>query len=58
MLADRKSALNGWGKPLREALANEFDLAASAQVLRREGAVGAKAFAAGEGRGGSLRSRL
>jgi enoyl-CoA hydratase len=50
MLADRRAAIEGFGMPLREALALE---ARSGPEVFAEGARGAARFAAGEGRGGA-----
>src|SRR3954467_2998151 len=49
MLADRRSALEGFGLPLDEALAREAEIGSAVTGV---GVEGAARFAAGEGRGG------
>lgn len=49
MLADRRSAIEGFGKPLEEGLAIEAEIGGA---VRGVGVEGAARFAAGEGRGG------
>jgi enoyl-CoA hydratase len=50
MLADRRSALEGFGLPLADGLAREAEIGSAVSGV---GVEGAKRFAAGEGRGGS-----
>jgi enoyl-CoA hydratase len=50
MLADRRSALEGFGLPLSEGLAREAEIGSEAAPT---GVEGATRFASGEGRGGS-----
>jgi enoyl-CoA hydratase len=50
MLADRRSALEGFGMPLEEGLAREAELGGAVSGM---GVQGAARFAAGEGRGGA-----
>jgi enoyl-CoA hydratase len=49
MLADRRSALEGFGLPLEEGLAREAEIGGAVTGV---GVEGAARFAAGEGRGG------
>ena len=49
MLADRRSALEGFGLPLEEGLAREAEIGGAVAGV---GVEGAARFAAGEGRGG------
>jgi enoyl-CoA hydratase len=49
MLADRRAAIEGFGRPLDEALALEAEIGSAVSGV---GVEGAKRFAAGEGRGG------
>jgi enoyl-CoA hydratase len=49
MLADRRSALEGFGKPLAEGLALEAEIGGATSGV---GVEGAARFAKGEGRGG------
>jgi enoyl-CoA hydratase len=49
MLADRRSALEGFGLPLEEGLAREAEIGSAVTGV---GVKGAARFAAGEGRGG------
>jgi enoyl-CoA hydratase len=49
MLADRRAALEGFGRPLDEALALEAEIGSAVSGV---GVEGAKRFASGEGRGG------
>lgn len=50
--ADRRSALNSYGLPLREALQQEF--VAGKAMVKAEGIAGARRFAAGQGRSGNF----
>jgi enoyl-CoA hydratase len=50
MLADRRSALEGFGLPLDEGLAREAEIGGAVSGV---GVKGAARFAAGEGRGGA-----
>jgi enoyl-CoA hydratase len=50
MLADRRSALEGFGLPLEEGLAREAEIGGA---VSGAGVEGAARFAAGEGRGGA-----
>jgi enoyl-CoA hydratase len=50
MLADRRSALEGFGRPLEEGLALEAEIGGAVSGV---GVEGAKRFAGGEGRGGA-----
>src|SRR4051794_2244029 len=50
--ADRAAVRGGWGKPLREALRDEF--AGGLDCLREEGVAGAGRFAADKGRHGDF----
>jgi enoyl-CoA hydratase len=50
MLADRRSALEGFGMPLEEGLAREAEIGSAVSGV---GVEGATRFAAGEGRGGA-----
>ncbi len=52
MRADRRSALESHGLPLREALIQEWD--GSRQMVAAEGIEGARRFAAGKGRSGDF----
>ncbi|HEY6655009.1 MAG TPA: enoyl-CoA hydratase, partial [Solirubrobacterales bacterium] len=49
MLADRRSAIEGFGLPLEEGLAREAEIGGAVTGV---GVEGAARFAAGEGRGG------
>jgi hypothetical protein len=49
MLADRRSALQGYGLPLEQGLAREAEIGGAVSGV---GVHGAARFAAGEGRGG------
>src|SRR3954451_13742266 len=49
MLADRRSALEGFGLPLEDGLAREAEIGSAVSGV---GVEGAARFAAGEGRGG------
>ncbi|SFI33294.1 enoyl-CoA hydratase [Bosea sp. OK403] len=52
MLADRRSAIAGYGLPVREALAREWG--GGVATIATEGAAGAGRFASGKGRGGDF----
>lgn len=52
MLADRRSAIDSYGRPLREALEREWE--GSRGVVAAEGIGGARRFAAGAGRSGDF----
>jgi enoyl-CoA hydratase len=53
MLADRNSAHRAWGKPIREAMREEYWF--GQPCLRSEGVAGAGRFAGGKGRHGDYR---
>jgi enoyl-CoA hydratase len=50
MLADRRSALEGFGMPLEDGLTREAEIGSAVSGV---GVEGATRFAAGEGRGGA-----
>lgn len=53
MLADRNSVHRAWGKPIREAMREEYNFGQS--CLRNEGVAGATRFKDGKGRHGDYR---
>jgi enoyl-CoA hydratase len=53
MQADRNSVHRAWGKPIREAMREEYNFGQS--CLRNEGVAGATRFKDGKGRHGDYR---